>query len=349
MKENENTKHFLTLQEMLKEYETRPRPEFLWSGIKKNSFGLVFGPSKSGKTIFCENLAMSIAIGSSEFFDYQLDGIPKKVLFIGLEEHWENRAERNKMQIAVLNEEQQALAGINYLVQPIDFTSKIFSDKDWVNLEKTIIESNAEVVFIDSITRMNPGKLENSADAEKIMQKLRNICYRVGITLICIHHTPKMGDNVINMDSMKGSSVFAQEADFSIAVTQTRKKKRYMKNIFFRYAADDDNETVKEFSIDSSTWLNLLRNVNETELINSLDRRRSDDKRDEIVNYFNKNTCTAFTTKDLVYHLTSTLQIKDRQVKTYLSELVNEKKIANPSKGQYISTKCVRQNDDEKE
>jgi len=74
---------------MKSELEKRPKVEYLWGGIKEKSFGLVFGPSKSGKTIFSENLAMSLAVGRDSFFGKKLSGKPKKVFFIGLEEFWE--------------------------------------------------------------------------------------------------------------------------------------------------------------------------------------------------------------------------------------------------------------------
>jgi hypothetical protein len=157
-----------------------------------------------------------------------------------------------------------------------------------------------------------------------------------------------MGDNVINMDSIKGSSVFAQESDFAIAVTQTPNKIRYMKNVFFRYAPDDD-ETVKEFSIDSSTWLNFSRDVYEKKLINKKDRRRKDRNREKLVEYLDQNTCKTHKTSELVNYLTSTFSIKDRQAKSYLRELVKDNKIANPSQGQYISTKCNDENKNEDE
>jgi archaellum biogenesis ATPase FlaH len=341
-------KSYLTLEEMLITSRNRPKPKYLFSGVKEKTFGLVFGPSKSGKTIFCENLAMSLACGMKEFFGFPLDGIPKKVLFVGLEEFWENRIERNKKQYDVLSEDEKDLIAKNYLFQPIDFTSKIIKNEDWKALRQMIIDSKAEVVFIDSITRMNPGKLENSADAEKVMQKLREICRVTGVTLICIHHTPKMGDNLINMDSIKGSSVFAQESDFAIAVTQTPKKIRYVKTVFFRYASDDD-ETVKEFLINPSCWLDFSGDINEMELINKKDRRRNDGNRVKVVEFLDQQTCNTIKTSDLVSHITTTLSVKERQAKSYLSELVRENKIANPSQGCYISNKCMDENKKEDE
>ena len=273
IKNEVRVKKFLTFNEMMVNYETSPKTDYLWNGIKENSFGLVFGPSKSGKTIFCENLAMKIAMGKEDFFGYPLSGIPRKVLFVGLEEYWSSRAERNKMQFEALNEAEQNLIGENYRYQEIDFPKRIVIENDWDNLIATIIESEAEIVFIDSITRMNLGKLENSADAEKLMQKLRDVCYDLKITLICIHHTPKMFDSAITMDKIKGSAVFAQESDFAIGVNKSSKNHRYIKNVFFRNA-DDDCETVKEFEINNSCWLNYFNDIDEDELLARTDKRR---------------------------------------------------------------------------
>jgi len=336
-----NVKSFMTLSEMLEEKKNRPKSKFLYSGIKEKSFGLIFGPSKSGKTIFCENLGMKIALGADEYMGYKLEGVPKKVLFVGLEEFWESRAERNALQIEELSEDQQELVSENFLVQTIDFISKINSDNDWKELEKMILESKAEVVFIDSITRMNSGKLENSSDAEILMQKLRAICYKSGVTLICIHHTPKMGDRIINMDSIKGSSVFAQESDFAIAVTKNTYGTRYVKEIFFRYAPAND-EIVKEFEITPSVWLEFLGDLNEFGGPIIEDRRVNNVPRNSIVEFLDSNTCQTYKTSELVNHFTSTLSIKERQLKTYLSELTASKKINNDKKGYYSSVNCVK-------
>ncbi|PWG05221.1 AAA family ATPase [Polaribacter aquimarinus] len=336
---NKKEKGFLSLGEMLKEKETRPPTKFLFSGIKQNSMGLIFGPSKSGKTIFCENLAMCIAMGASEYFGYQLDGVPKRVLFVGLEEFWENRADRNGLQLKDLDDNQKQLVSDNLLIQPIDFITKINDEKDWEKLEKMIKDSKAEVVFIDSITRMNSGKLENSADSEKLMQRLRDICHRTKVTLICVHHTPKMGDKIIDIDCIKGSSTFAQESDFAIAVTKSFSGKRYVKEIFFRYAPVN-NEFVKEFEITDSVWLEYVGDISESGNSIKPDRRIKSESRKAIVQYLDENCCQTYKTSDLVNHFKQTLSIQDRQVQTYLSELVLNNKIKNEKKGYYSSVNC---------
>lgn len=334
-----NEKVFLTLSEMLNNYEKSPKDKFLFSGVKEKSFGLVFGPSKSGKTIFCENLAMKLAIGASEFFGNELPGVAQKVLFVGLEEFWKSRAERNAKQFSALSDAEKELVQQNYLFQSLDFPRHIVNDETWDMLENLIQESEAETVIIDSITRLNHGRIEESKTAEEILSRLREICYRNGVTLICIHHTPKMNGKPLTMDSIKGSAVFAQEADFAIGVNRAPNGQRYLKNVFFRYAADDF-DTVKSMSIDDSTWMQYNSEVDESSILHS-DGRENKDVKDFIVNYFNSHPEITQKTGDVVNYFTENLDLKERQIKTHLSDLVNQGLISRPDRGVYTSIQKI--------
>lgn len=319
-------------------YSSMPVKKMLWNGVVEKSFGLVFGPSKSGKTIFCENLAISIAIGRDNYFDYALDGNPKKVLFIGLEENFQNRLSRNISQFEILSEDEQALMDENYDIQEIEFPKFIINKDNWETLYSSIENSRAEVVFIDSITRMNHGKLEDSKTAEEIMSRLRDLSHELNITLFAIHHTPKLHGNAITMDSIKGSSNFAQESDFAIGISRTEKKHRYMKNVFFRYANDDD-EFVKEFEINNNAWLDYSGEVDEDEILQRNDRRRAIDKRELVMTFFDSNPNTTYSYIEAVEQLKPKIGLQDRQIKTYLSELTKANKIDGSEKGYYRSIK----------
>jgi RecA-family ATPase len=317
-------------------YKTMPAKKMLWSGVVEKSFGLVFGPSKSGKTIFCENLAMSIAVGRESYFDYPLDGVPKKVLFISLEESFGNRLGRNILQFEALNSEEQALMDENYDIQELDFPQFIVTKENWDSLYELIGTSGAEVVFIDSITRMNHGKLEDGKTAEEIMSRLRIISQELDVTLFAIHHTPKLYGSPITMDSIKGSAVFAQESDFAIGVNRTDAKHRYIKNVFFRYENDDD-EFVKEFAINQDAWLEQSDDVEEVEILRRTDRRRAEDKRDVVKTFFDSNPNVRYSVKEAVEALKPITGLQDRQLNTYLSDLSKGKKINSSERGYYSS------------
>ena len=101
---------------------------------------------------------------------------------------------------------------------------------------------------------------------------------------------------------------------------------------------------VKEFLIDPSTWLDYIQEINEDELLASNDRRRRDDNREKIVKYFDENTSTTFKTSELISHFSSTLSIRERQIKSYLKQLASDGKINNPTMGNYVSVNYINKN-----
>jgi len=328
----------VNFKQILESYKKEPKPKFLWNGIKENSMGLIFGPSKSGKTTFAENLAMNIAMGEDNYFGYQLPGRPMKVLFISLEEFWINRMERNENYYNSLNQSQRNLIDENYLMEPIGFIRFIHSKSHWDDLEGLIANSEAEVVIIDSITRMVNGKIEDAQVVEILLQRLKTICYNNKITLICIHHTPKMEGEYLTMDKIKGSSVFQQEVDFAIGINRTLNGVRYMKNVMFRYAQDDD-EMVKTFSLDGNQIVVFREELTEYGAFKMGDRRTKPDRSEYIVDYLNKNQPKTFTTSELVSEFGNLMGIKERQIKNYLKRLVDDKKIDQPTHGVYSAIK----------
>lgn len=84
--EDKNLQKAMTFAEMKELYKTAPKPDYLFRGIKVGSFGMIYGPAKSGKSIFCENLAMHFACGRNNYLGSKLKGTSKKTLFISLEE-----------------------------------------------------------------------------------------------------------------------------------------------------------------------------------------------------------------------------------------------------------------------
>ncbi len=340
----------LKLSEVFVRYKLKPKRNFIWGGIMEKSFGIFFGPSKSGKTVFCENLAMNLATGRSEYFGNRLKGLPIVVLFVGLEEFWENRAARNKQQYETFSEAERKLLDENYHYQSYDFKRHLTTIEHFKDLEELIRNSGAEVIFIDSLTRLNHGTMEDSKTAEVIMERLHEIQINTSTTIICVHHTPKMNDSSITMDKIKGSSVFAQESDFAYGINRTSLGVRYVKTVFLRYA-DDSEEKVKEFQFEPSTRLKFIGEDYEEEILNRSDRRRDDEKRELIIKTVDSYYCKTISTKDLVKLLKPILGIQERQIKGLISELVKEKKINSPKRGYYESINCTNKEggSDEKE
>jgi len=246
---------------------------FIYRGIKSGSFGYIYGPSKCGKTIYCENLGLSLSMNSNDFLGYPIlnkEG-GYRVLFISFEEFLYNRTERNEKQFIYINPSQVM---INYYVIDDDFPKFLRSKEDWQRLNALIVESEADVVFIDSLTRMCYGEIERSDIARDISLTLKNIAYNNKITMVVIHHPPKLNGKMLTMDSLAGSHVIAQEADFLIGMNKINGV-RYIKEVACRYKREED-DLVQTFEINDNLWVIPGRKVVEASLFKEMDGRVDD-------------------------------------------------------------------------
>ena len=277
----EQKSHVITLQELVKRHDQEPEIPFLWNGIKQGSFGYIYGPAKSGKTIFCENLGLSIAAGLDNFFGQSISHDGSPVLFVSLEEHWRHRAERNNKQLKRLSWDSDKQ--LNYVVVDNEFPRFFTATEDWETLNKAITDSSASVVFIDSLTRMVPGDIEKSARSRDASLRLRDIAYENDKTLIVIHHTPKLNDGgSLTIDSLAGSRVLAQEADFLIGINKCSNSTRYVKEVGFRYKQEND-ETVTTFSIDDYLWISPIAEIPENRVLKGRDGRFNSENADKVL------------------------------------------------------------------
>ena len=95
--------------------------------------------------------------------------------------------------------------------------------------------------------------------------------------MIVIHHTRKQNGKAINIDSLAGSRVLAQEADFMIGINKTLSSTRYMKEVAFRYQKEND-DFVYSFSINKDYWIEKGLEVNEFAI---LETPENDGRRDD--------------------------------------------------------------------
>lgn len=326
----------MSLRDMINKVETEPVSRFIYSGIKEGGIGLVFGPSKSGKTIFCENLAMAIAAGRNEYMGCPIDTDNRKVLVISLEEHYKGRTERNMKQITKFDEAELELLLDNYKVVTEDMPMYISTQEHWKLLKSIINEHDPGVVFVDSVTRMCTG-IEESAVAQVFTRNLRKLAEETGTTIVPVHHTHKMYGQPITIDTIAGSRVLAQEMDFMIGINKTLEGKRYIKDVAFRYI-QEDSEHVKCFSIDENCWLTNVTLVGESKLLAGPDGRTSEINTDKLLAYITDaidDTKGIITTDELIGALVETKVMARPTLFSQLTKLTNDGKIVRSQKGEY--------------
>lgn len=331
-------KYAVPLSEMIKRVENEPRPKMLYSGIKEGSVGIIFGPPKSAKTIFCENLGMAIASGEASYLGIPIaDMDNRKVLFISFEEYYTNRTERNIKEAAPLIDKYGGdWLEKNFIVANDNLPRYLNDGNDWKTIKGIIKREKPAVVFLDSLTHMYTGGIEDSETAKKVMKRLRGLAENTGTTVIVIHHTSKLYGSPITMDAMAGSRVVAQELDFMIGLNKTLDGTRYIKDIAFRYY---DSDAVKTVEIGNDCWLNVIDNdADEIKLLSALDGRLNNANKEKLYQFIVERTDAGekeIPFSDLENRFVKTNEMSGPTAHTNLNKLVKEKKLIRVPVGKY--------------
>ena len=325
------------IADMITRVKSEPRMKMVYSGIKENSVGFIFGPSKCAKTIFCENLGMSIAAGCDSFLGKPINLENKKVLFISLEEFYAGRTERNEKQVAKLVAEKGDAWLANYMVMNENIPRYLMTDDDWKIIYGIIVETKPGIVFIDSLSRMYNGSIEDSSVAKDVMQNLREMANAMKTTIVVIHHTPKLYNSPLTINSIAGSRMIAQDADFMIGLNKTIDGKRYVKDVAFRYAPDDC-ETVRMFTIGEDLWLNISGDVEEFKLLSVSDGRRDDNNKEKLLDFIaakGEVNEGVVLYSEIEQRFVKTKEMSSQTAHVQLNSLEQARKISKPEKGKY--------------
>ena len=333
--------------------ESEPEPTIVWNGIVEGSKGMFVGLGKTGKTTMTENLAISIAVGNRDYLGFPLSGIPKKILFANIEESYLLRTRRNIRQISKLTTSERTLFDENYVSTPVDFPEFIYSDEDWAKLRDYIIESEADIIFIDSLSHLVEGKIESSQDCMKFVQKYRKYITPLKKTIIVVHHNVKGNDRPISQDGIAGSRIISQEFEYAIGLSNipTESGGKYFCTLFNKYVETDDTKVIL-YRINEENWLENLGEENKFRIYTATkpDYRQDSTNKDLIYNYCQSQssqgsqiTVTADLMKTFVNNDTKTMS-KDTLYKS-LDKLKAEGKIETPEKGVY---KLKNENENEK-
>ena len=253
--------------DQINEVQKEPKPNLIWKGIPEGSTGLITGVAKTGKTTFAENLAISIAIGKKSFFNGTLSGVPKKVLFVNLEESYRLRGWRNAKQISKLTTKEVELFTENYLTIPKDFPQFLNTEDDWDYLQNYIVKSEAEVVFIDSLTHMCIGEIERSSVAQQFVQKFKSNISSLGKTVIVIHHNIKGNERPIDQDSIAGSRVILQTFEYAYGFANIPTGGNYACMLNNKHVPKDDTTAVL-YKVNEDGWVEYLESKNKFNLYN---------------------------------------------------------------------------------
>ena len=333
---NKNISCSLSLGELIKRVKSEPPVKMIYSPIKDKSFGILYGLPKTGKTLFCESLAMCMAAGRTEFLGKSIDLENRKVLFVSLEESYQGRTLRNITQLSGFNEEEIQSIVENYIVVNEHAPRIIQSKDDWDILVQQVKEHKPGVVFLDSMTRL-VNDIENLESAKPALLRFRALAEDYNTAVIVIHHSVKVDQaKPLTLQSIAGSRIVSQEADYVMGINKTIDNRRYLKLLFARYV-NDDIDKVDVFKLNENLGMDLMGQEYENNLLlNKSDGRVDDSNPALIFDYFkSKPLNSELTTKELVETLVGPKKMSEPTLHKGIDKLIASGKIIKVSHGIY--------------
>jgi hypothetical protein len=229
------------------------------------------------------------------------------------------------------------IAGWITIVVNEDMPRYFASGDDWNILSEMIEEIKPGLVLIDSCSRLHTGSIEDSKVAKELMKNLRELANHHKVTLIVIHHTHKLYNTSLSINTIAGSRIIAQDADFMIGLSKTLDNKRYIKDVAFRYAPDD-SETVKTFIIEDDLWLKVTGETEEAKLLSAFDGRKDDLNGEKIYDYLADKGETnggIAPVSELEAQFVKTGVMSQVTLFSQLKKLLFEKRISKVERGEY--------------
>jgi hypothetical protein len=273
----------ITLSEAFEKCKNLPPRIDSIFGVPPNSCGQIFGPSKAGKTIYAECALLSISAGRDHFFNSPLVATERKCLYVSFEEDFVARCDRNKLQLKQFSKQEQESIMANYMISDDKLPAYLYED-DWDELELMIAMHQPKFVCIDSISRLTMRKITDEDTAKELCFKIRDLVKRYQFTCFLINHTPKGGNvNGLDIHSLSGSRIFAQESDFLIGINVTSQGVRYVKNVALRYRPGEYDK-VRCFKINENVFTECTGSDYEEKLVSSADRRKNVENRSVVLN-----------------------------------------------------------------
>jgi hypothetical protein len=289
--------------EWLKDAATRPTPKKLCGELWYEGETCIFyADTGAGKSLMAVQIGEAIATGGNYSNPTSLTEMqtalyvetePQKVLYFDFElsdKQFELRYSEKGENGFCKNHYQFSENFIRCEINPDVNIPALFEDfESYINfsIEEEVTTHDARVLIIDNITYLRT-ELDKGREAIPLMQKLKQLKRRHGLSVMALAHTPKRDDTKpLSINDLAGSKNLMNFCDSSFAIGKSQKDKnlRYIKQMKVRNADfyfDSEHVATIQISkpvnftgfefLDFSNEAAHLRTLNENERENLITR-----------------------------------------------------------------------------
>lgn len=250
------------VSQVIQEATTMPKQKPLFGDFWfEGEIAVLFARTNAGKSIKAVQIAESIQEGKS--FGKGFPAPEKQnVVYFDFELSLRQFASRYMLDEGeIVNEEDLDFKGnftrieFNQDSDEFDMNTN-FEEMLQASIEDMVTTTDARVVIIDNITYLAT-ETEKARNATPLMQKLKVLKSKYGLSILILAHTPKRDDSKpITLNDLQGSSMIGNFADsvFTIGNSNQDSSVRYVKHLKARNTAKTyDGEKVLVLGLEKKT------------------------------------------------------------------------------------------------
>lgn len=265
------------------------KPEMLFDEFWfEGELCIMFADANLGKSILAVQIGNSISKGEP-IGGFRLEAEKQMILYFDFElsaKQFQNRYSVD-YQNPYLFDDNFIRIELNPDASPPE--EKTFEEYLSLELEKSLVETNAKVLIIDNLTYLRT-ETEKAAIALPLMKELKTLKNKYILSILALAHTPKRDlTKAITQNDLQGSKSLMSFTDSSFAIGESQRDKgiRYLKQIKVRqseFIYDAENVAVCQLhKPDNFVQFELLEIGSEREHLKEFGEKEKDKRSAEIM------------------------------------------------------------------
>lgn len=226
----------------IENYQVKPEPiEFIWTGFKKNTVGLMTSPGGTGKSFLALQLGLSVANACPIFNwipDYIFSFKHSKVLYLSAEDDEQIVHTRMYELLKLCSNEEMKRIQNHFYIQCLSGSGfNLFGQNEQYTAEHnhkcveqlTQIAENFDLIIVDTLTKIHCADENSNGEMSALLRIFEKIAKEKECSFFILHHTNKNSMTKGETDeqsSSRGASALVDNVRYHITLSKMSKKER---------------------------------------------------------------------------------------------------------------------------
>ncbi len=305
-------------------------PDLIDELIPYNSVVVLAGFTGVGKSLFCYQLGLSLAMGLIDYTGFKINK-PCRVLYLNFEINEQELHKRHRSLVENMNTETYTGKPENFQMNVLDSDTLIFQE-NWGRIESTLEAfEDFSLIIVDNLYASTNEDEEKNFKLKPLLSRINDIRQKFNCSILLVTHHVKKNteDKFLDLKMVRGGSTLTNFSDVVVQMAQSEQEEEMtiMKITKSRGESDSRGLAIGLYYNDETKWFKRGGIVNE--LIH-LEKPKETDRDKALIAMPNE-----FDTGKFLSLVTESFGKSDRTAKYWLKKMVIRGQIIKKDHGYY--------------